>query len=51
MTLPTSDPGARVRARTIVRPNGQRQNSAIRAEAMPNGIVTIRMNITSATIA
>ena len=37
--------------RTSVRPNGQRQKSAMREAAMPNGIVMMRMNITSATIA
>jgi hypothetical protein len=32
-----------------VRPNGQGQKSAIRAEAIPNGMVMIRTNITTAT--
>jgi hypothetical protein len=43
------DPAPASGRRINVRPNGHRQKSAIRAEAIPNGIVTIRMNITSAT--
>jgi hypothetical protein len=34
-----------------VRPNGHMQNSAIRADAIPNGLVMIETNMTSATIA
>ena len=51
MTFPTSEPVPASGRLTIVRPNGQRQNSAMRAEAIPNGIVMIRMHITSATTA
>ena len=48
MTLPIIEPPPALGLRTSVRPNGHRQNSAIRPEAIPNGIVMIRMNITSA---
>jgi len=51
MTLPTSEPAPASGRRTIVRPNGHRQNSAIRADAMPNGIVMMRINMTSAVSA
>ena len=51
MMLPTVEPAPASGRRTIVRPKGQRQNSAIRADAIPNGIVMMRMNITSATTA
>ena len=51
MTLPMSDPAPAPGRRTSVRPNGHRQNSAIRMAAIPNGIVMIRMNITSAATA
>ena len=51
MMFPTSEPVPASGRLTIVRPNGQRQNSAMRAEAMPNGIVMMRTNITSATTA
>ncbi len=42
ITLPTIDPAPALGLRTSVRPNGHRQNSAIRAEAIPNGIVMIK---------
>ena len=48
MTLPISDPAPASGRRTTVRPNGQRQNSAIRADAIPNGMVMIRTNMISA---
>ena len=48
MTLPISEPAPAPGFLTIVRPNGHRQNSAIRADAIPNGMVMIRMHITSA---
>ena len=51
MMLPIIDPAPAPGFLTIVRPNGHRQNSAIRADATPNGIVMIRMNITSAAMA
>ena len=51
MMLPISEPAPASGRFTSVRPNGQRQNSAMRADAIPNGMVMIRMNITSATMA
>jgi hypothetical protein len=33
---------------TIVRPKGQRQKTAIRSEAIPKGIVMMKMNMISA---
>ena len=51
MTLPMVEPAPASGRRTIVLPNGHRQNNAIRADATPNGIVMMRMNITSATTA
>ena len=51
ITLPINDPVPASARRTSVRPNGHRQNRAIRAEANPKGIVMIKMNITSATTA
>jgi hypothetical protein len=46
-----SEPAPASGRRTSVRPNGQRQKSAIRALAIPNGIVMIKRNMTSATTA
>ena len=51
MMLPIVDPAPASGFFTIVRPNGHTQYTAIRAAATPNGIVMIRMNITSAAIA
>ena len=48
ITLPISAPVPAPGLRTIVRPNGHRQNSAIRPAATLNGIVMIRISITSA---
>ena len=46
ITLPTIDPAPAPGLRTSVRPNGHRQNSAIRPEAIPNGIVMIFLIVT-----
>src|SRR5262245_29331837 len=51
MMLPMTDPAPASGRRVMVRPNGHRQNSAMRADAMPNGMVMIKTNITSATMA
>ena len=46
--LPMRDPTPAVSFLTTVRPNGHRQNLAMRSAANPNGIVMIRMNASSA---
>ena len=46
--LPTVAPGRGPGLSTTVRPNGHRANRAIRAEANPEGIVTISRKHTSA---
>ena len=51
ITFPTSDAAPASGRRTSVRPNGHRQNKAMRADAIPNGIVMIKTNITNATTA
>ena len=51
MTFPISEPAPASGRLISVRPNGQRQNSAMRADAIPNGMVMIRMNITNAVMA
>ena len=43
MTLPMNDGDPASGLLTIVRPNGHSANPAIRNDAMPNGIVMIRM--------
>ena len=43
MTLPMKDGAPAPGLFTIVRPNGHRANPAIRNEAMPNGIVMMKM--------
>jgi hypothetical protein len=48
MTFPIAEPAPASARRTTVRPNGQRQNRAMRMAAMPKGIVTMRTNIASA---
>ena len=47
MMFPMVDPTPAVGFLTTVRPNGHRQNLAIRNAAKPNGIVMIRMNARS----
>jgi hypothetical protein len=51
ITLPTSEPVPASARLTSMRPNGHRQKSAMRAEAIPKGMVMMRTNITSATTA
>ena len=48
MTLPTSAPAPASGSSTMVRPNGHSAYDAMRSEAIPNGIVMIRMKHTSA---
>ena len=51
MMLPISEPAPASGFFTSVRPNGQRQTARSAPTATPNGIVMIRMNITSAATA
>jgi hypothetical protein len=51
MMLPMVEPAPASARRTITRPNGHRQKAAMRSAAIPNGIVMMRMNMTSAASA
>ena len=51
ITFPTTDGVPASGSLTMVRPKGQSANTAIRNDAIPNGIVTIRMQATTPAIA